>query len=100
MHMYQPNLSPRNPGLAPMGRPACPRCNLPLFRIPRRPLDFLVSIFAPVRRYGCQGMSCTWSGTLRYRTGLDSAHDAGKVRYHSLHSDNGAAMADTTPRQD
>lgn len=81
MHMYQPNFSPRTADVAHIGRPTCPRCNLPLYRIPRRSIDYFLSIFVPVRRYGCQGMSCNWSGTLRYRTGSAGTRDMGKVRY-------------------
>ncbi|MHB8423191.1 MAG: EAL domain-containing protein [Leptospirales bacterium] len=43
----------------------CPRCDGPVYRIPRRDIDLLVSIFIPVRRYRCDSMDCGWEGTVR-----------------------------------
>ena len=47
------------------GRPRCPVCNGTTYRIPRRFVNLLLSIFMPVRRYRCRAMSCSWEGNLR-----------------------------------
>ena len=44
---------------------ACPRCRSPVYRVPRRWLDVLMSIFQPVRRYHCRSLLCSWKGNLR-----------------------------------
>jgi hypothetical protein len=56
--------------LASYGRP-CPVCNGSTYRIPRRLVDLLVSIFTPVHRFRCRSMSCSWEGNIREKgTGL------------------------------
>ncbi len=42
----------------------CPRCKGPLIRIQRLPLDRLVSLIAPRRRYRCAAIGCGWEGAL------------------------------------
>ena len=46
------------------GTRACPQCKSDLFRVPRRPIDRLTSLFVPVRRFRCQFFSCHWEGNL------------------------------------
>lgn len=46
-------------------RHACPRCKGAVYRIPRRFVDLLLSVFVPVHRYRCDEMGCTWEGNLR-----------------------------------
>ncbi len=46
-------------GLAP-----CPKCSGDLFRIRRRLIDRVKSLFVPVQRYSCQRFSCKWEGNL------------------------------------
>ena len=41
-------------------RQACPQCGHTLYRVHRRPLDRLASLFVPLRRYRCD--ECGWSG--------------------------------------
>jgi hypothetical protein len=43
----------------------CPRCSGALIRIRRRPVDRLVSLILPRRRYRCVAIGCGWEGTLR-----------------------------------
>jgi hypothetical protein len=43
----------------------CPRCGAVLFRVRRKPLDRVLSLVAPRRRYRCRAMGCGWEGTLR-----------------------------------
>jgi hypothetical protein len=43
----------------------CPRCQGGLVRIRRRPVDRLVSVILPRRRYRCVAIGCGWEGTLR-----------------------------------
>ena len=50
-----------------MSGPPCPLCGEALQRIHRHPLDRLLSIIYPVRRYRCKRFRCGWEGTLRYR---------------------------------
>jgi len=42
----------------------CPRCGANLIRIHRRPVDRLLSLFRPVRRYNCTQLECNWTGNL------------------------------------
>lgn len=44
---------------------ACPRCSGPVYRIPRRFVDLLLSAVVPVHRYRCDEMGCNWEGNLR-----------------------------------
>ncbi|NMF98247.1 hypothetical protein GPA27_12715 [Aromatoleum toluolicum] len=46
-------------------RHACPRCMGSVYRVPRRFVDLLLSVFVPVHRYRCDEMGCTWEGNLR-----------------------------------
>jgi len=43
----------------------CPQCGGRLSRIARQPLDRLVSLVAPRRRYRCRTLGCGWTGALR-----------------------------------
>ncbi len=43
----------------------CPCCSAAVFRVSRRLIDLLVSVFVPVRRYRCRSMKCGWEGNLR-----------------------------------
>jgi len=45
----------------------CPRCNNPAYRVPRRVVDLLVSMFMTVSRYRCHSMECGWEGNLRVK---------------------------------
>ncbi|GIX28408.1 MAG: hypothetical protein KatS3mg123_2289 [Burkholderiales bacterium] len=47
----------------------CPYCGGPLERIRRRPVDRLLSLLYPVRRYRCFNPACRWEGLLRRRRG-------------------------------
>jgi len=40
----------------------CPRCGDGLHRIHRKPLDRLISVYVPVRRYHCRSDRCGWKG--------------------------------------
>jgi hypothetical protein len=60
------NASSFGHSVASYGQP-CPVCNASTHRIPRRFIDWLRSIFTPVRRYRCQSMKCTWEGNLRVK---------------------------------
>ncbi|WP_222711473.1 diguanylate cyclase domain-containing protein [Parahaliea aestuarii] len=46
----------------------CPHCNSFLLPVPRRPVDWILGLFSPVRRYHCSATeedpACTWEGTL------------------------------------
>jgi hypothetical protein len=46
---------------------ACPRCNGPAIRVPRRFVDLLVSMFMTVSRYRCRSADCGWEGNLRVK---------------------------------
>lgn len=46
-------------------RHACPRCKGSVYRVPRRFVDLLLSVFVPVRRYRCDELGCSWEGNLR-----------------------------------
>jgi hypothetical protein len=43
----------------------CPLCRGPLVRTRRTPLDRLLSLVSPRRRYRCRAIGCGWTGTLR-----------------------------------
>lgn len=49
------------------GGAACPRCDSPLERVPRRWRDRVLSLWFPVRRYRCTGWQCGWEGVLLRR---------------------------------
>ena len=55
------------PASAPVHARACPECNGPVERVPRRFIDRLVHFYSPVHRYHClaKGWGCSWSGNLR-----------------------------------
>jgi len=46
---------------------ACPRCNGPAYRVRRRLVDLLQSMFMTVNRYHCLAMACGWEGNLRVK---------------------------------
>jgi hypothetical protein len=46
---------------------ACPRCNGPASRVPRRFIDLLMSMFISVSRYRCRSIYCGWEGNLRVK---------------------------------
>lgn len=58
----------------------CPRCNAAVFRVSRRLVDLIVSVFVPIRRYRCRSLSCGWEGNLRDKQ-LDSL-DVGHGQQH------------------
>jgi uncharacterized protein with PIN domain len=41
----------------------CPRCQGPLIRVRRQPVDRLISLISPRRRYRCAAIGCGWEGT-------------------------------------
>ena len=43
----------------------CPHCGGDLMRIRRRPVDRLLSVFVPVRRFRCVNFRCIWEGNVR-----------------------------------
>ena len=42
----------------------CPRCGGRVIRIRRRPIDRLISLIRPVRRYQCEKPNCGWIGNV------------------------------------
>ncbi len=62
-HMHY--ILPFSPGALNSPGIMCPRCKASVFRVSRRLIDLLVSIFLPVRRYRCISMECSWEGNLR-----------------------------------
>jgi hypothetical protein len=46
---------------------ACPRCNGPAIRVPRRFVDLLISMFITVSRFRCSSTDCGWEGNLRVK---------------------------------
>ncbi len=42
----------------------CPDCGGYTFRVRRRYIDRLISLFKPVRRYQCQDYNCMWRGNI------------------------------------
>lgn len=58
----------------------CPLCNAPVFRVSRRLIDVLVSVFVPLRRFRCRSMKCGWEGNFRVK-GLYSL-DPGQGRHY------------------
>lgn len=42
----------------------CPRCQAVAYRVRRRWIDRLISLFRPVRRYRCQEFRCGWEGNI------------------------------------
>lgn len=48
--------------------PPCPVCGkYNTIRIPRRPIDRLLSLFGKVRRYRCAQPECHWEGRLKLK---------------------------------
>ena len=43
----------------------CPMCRGRAYRVRRRPIDRLLSLFARRYRYRCASLSCGWEGALR-----------------------------------
>lgn len=54
-------------GHDPCRGPACPRCNGTAYRVPRRFMDVLMSLFIQVRRYRCDSPDCGWEGNRRVK---------------------------------
>ncbi len=48
-----------------VGNPACPECQGATYRVHRRYIDLLGSLFNPVRRYRCISLACSWEGNLK-----------------------------------
>lgn len=44
---------------------SCPRCGGSIYRIRRRFVDRVISLFTAVRRYRCTDCDCRWEGNLR-----------------------------------
>lgn len=42
----------------------CPCCDAKLIRIPRRPIDRLLSLFMPIQRFRCTRFQCQWVGNI------------------------------------
>jgi hypothetical protein len=42
----------------------CPGCYGPVYRVPRRVIDRLISLVSPRHRYECRSPDCCWEGTL------------------------------------
>ena len=63
-------------------RRACPCCNGWVYRVPRRFIDGLTNVDAPVHRYRCRSLGCGWEGNLPAqqaslpRLGGSDAHDS------------------------
>jgi hypothetical protein len=62
-------------GAAPPTR-TCPRCNGSVYRVPRRVVDRLLSVFVAVRRHRCDEIGCHWEGNLRNRPATQPAPEA------------------------
>ena len=60
-------LLPFSPGALHSSGVTCPRCQASVFRVSRRVVDMLLSVFMPVRRYRCISIECSWEGNLRAR---------------------------------
>lgn len=45
----------------------CPRCNGSAYRVHRRFVDLLISMFITVSRYRCRSSDCGWEGNLRVK---------------------------------
>lgn len=66
------NTLPAAGGDRPIGyssspRCTCPRCNGSAYRVPRRLVDLLLSMFITVSRYRCRSMDCGWEGNVRVK---------------------------------
>ena len=46
---------------------ACPRCNGPATRVPRRLVDLIMSAFVAVSRFRCKSKDCGWEGNVRVK---------------------------------
>ncbi len=70
--------------------PTCPRCSAAVFRVSRRLIDVLISIFVPVRRFRCRSMNCGWEGNFRdkrlYLLSPAQGQCNGDNKYHLLES--------------
>jgi len=42
----------------------CPQCSGEIYRIPRRLIDRVMSLFAPLHRYKCLMPYCAWEGNI------------------------------------
>lgn len=47
--------------------PQCPRCRSPVYRIKRRFIDLVISLFAKVHRHRCRSRNCGWEGNFRVK---------------------------------
>lgn len=43
----------------------CPKCHNPIYRVRRRFIDRLGSLFVPCHRYRCHSFGCHWEGNLK-----------------------------------
>lgn len=67
MQPYAPNLkSARDSGVH---KHLCPCCDAKLIRIPRRLVDRLLSLLAPVQRFRCTSFQCQWVGNIHMDDG-------------------------------
>lgn len=48
-------------------RPQCPCCRSSAYRIKRRFIDLVISLFAKVHRYRCRSRNCGWEGNFRVK---------------------------------
>lgn len=62
--IFQPLASTQDTGHSSCAR-ECPRCNSSVFRVSRRFIDMLISMFITIHRYRCISMQCNWEGNLR-----------------------------------
>lgn len=64
----------------------CPRCQGRAYRVPRRLVDRLISIFVPIRRYSCCSPRCGWVGNVRRKQYFGDIRDQGDERVYGLDS--------------
>jgi hypothetical protein len=62
---------------APQARRACPCCNGWVYRVPRRFVDGLTHVHAPVHRYRCRSPGCSWEGNLPVRQSRPTSTSGG-----------------------
>jgi hypothetical protein len=77
-------------------RLSCPRCKSSVFRVSRRFLDLLVSIFMPVRRYRCISMECPWEGNFREKRYSQAFHGRGELNERKCRFIEPSPMGRTT----
>jgi hypothetical protein len=54
-------------------RRTCPKCGDFVFRIHRRVIDRVYSLYRPVYRYQCTSLECGWQGNLPQRPLLEES---------------------------